>query len=47
MNLIIKRHGSYITTTSVKRISFSNKFATIMRDAIHTLPTHKIIGVFI
>jgi len=47
MNLIMKKHGClYTTTNNVKRISFSDKFATIMNDSIHTIPTHKIVGVF-
>ena len=47
MNLILKERDTYVTTNNVKRISFSDKFATIMNDTTHTLPTHKIIGVFL
>ncbi len=47
MNLILKKRGTYIITNNIRRISFSDKFATIMNDTTHTLPTHKIIGVFV
>jgi hypothetical protein len=46
MNLILRQHKTYTITNNVKRISFTDKFATIMNDTIHTLPTHKIVGVF-